>query len=827
MKKSIVRRRARGRRRRGAARLFVLGATLAASGTIAARPAAAQGSPANRPAAARATMRFDIAPGSLETVAANFTKITGMPVTFVMPDLAVIQSPGVTGMMSVEAAMAALLMGTSVQATYSDAGVSLDVGGVSEFVEVTGAGPAAVASPKYLVPLRDVAQTIAVVPRKVIDEQAAFTLSDALRNVPGITLQAGEGGAASSTAGDMFNLRGFNASNSLFVDGVRDDGLISRDVYNLEQVEVYMGPSGTDVGRGTAAGYVNTQTKMPHLGSSSSASFTLGSADQRRLSADFNWAVPENRADSWIGKSAFRLNALWQDSGVPGRDLTNRESIGVAPSVAMGLGTQTRVMLSGQFMHQDGLPDYGIPGAAWDESLLAPTTVQASQPVDQANFFGSTAYDYDQATQSTAMARVEHDITRGTTLRNQTRYNRARREAVVSAIQNVAAFNPATELVTIARQGNERENAIFSNQTSLVDRFSTGGLRHAATVGVEITHEEQFAPTLTGLGTRSPVSIYAPNASDPVVGYAPSYTLAESEGNTNTVGFYAFDTVEVSSRVQVAAGIRYDRYDTDFRAVDAAGLTTTDLSASDGVMSGKASVLVRVAPQGNVYLSWGSNVTPPGTANFTLSAQGNNQNNPNVEPQESTNLEFGSKWDVAGGKLSLTGAIFRTQNENVIYTIDATAIPPLFNQDDKQLVKGATFGALGRITDRWEVLANVGYLDSENLSQNPANNGRQLVLTPEFSGSIWSTYRATKQLTLGGGVRHISDVYVNAANTIRSPGYQIVDALVQYAVNSHLNLRLNINNLTDETYIRNVNNNGGRYNPGLSRSFLLSTNVGF
>ena len=105
----------------------------------------------------------------------------------------------------------------------------------------------------------------------MIEEQAVTTLSEALRNVPGITLQAGEGGGASNTAGDMFNLRGFNAANSLFVDGVRDDGLISRDVFNLEQIEVFMGPTGSDVGRGTAAGYVNMQSKSPHLTSGASA----------------------------------------------------------------------------------------------------------------------------------------------------------------------------------------------------------------------------------------------------------------------------------------------------------------------------------------------------------------------------------------------------------------------------------------------------------------------------------------------------------------------------------------------------------------------------
>ena len=140
----------------------------------------------------------------------------------------------------------------------------LELGGLAESVDVAGRAPTAiVSSPKYTAPLREIPQTIEVIPRNVIEEQGITTLSDALRNVPGITLQGGEGGGASNTAGDMFNLRGFNAANSLFVDGVRDDGLISRDVYNLEQIEVFMGPTGSDVGRGTAAGYVNLQSKTP------------------------------------------------------------------------------------------------------------------------------------------------------------------------------------------------------------------------------------------------------------------------------------------------------------------------------------------------------------------------------------------------------------------------------------------------------------------------------------------------------------------------------------------------------------------------------------
>ena len=281
-------------------------------------------------------------------------------------------------------------------------------------------------SPKYTAPLREIPQTIEVIPRNVIEEQGITTLSDALRNVPGITLQAGEGGGASSTAGDMFNLRGFNAANSLFVDGVRDDGLISRDVYNLEQIEVFMGPTGSDVGRGTAAGYVNLQSKTPQLGPGASALFSYGNADQKRLTIDLNHALPLGAPGQWLSRSALRLNGLWQESGIPGRDVVTQERRAIAPSLALGLGTPTRVTLAAQVMRQDNVPDYGIPGAAWPDEPLTPTTVQAPRPVDSTNFYGSVGYDYDKASQDSYTARAEHDVNPRLTLRNQTRYNRAR-----------------------------------------------------------------------------------------------------------------------------------------------------------------------------------------------------------------------------------------------------------------------------------------------------------------------------------------------------------------------------------------------------------------
>lgn len=770
---------------------------------------------------------FDIPGGPLAVVARQFEQITHAAVVLVQPDLGLIESAGVHGVMTAAQAAEQLLGGTGVHAVFMDDHIAFDIARVAEDVTVvaTVATPS-VSSPRYTVPLRDIAQTIALVPRTVIEQRAATTLTDVLRNVPGITLQAGEGGGSSNTAGDMFNMRGFSANNSLFVDNVRDSGLIARDVFNVEQVEVFMGPNGSDVGRGTAAGYVNMASKRPHLGTSMSVLATAGTANQGRLTADLNWSPAPRVGAGWWSRSGVRLNALWQDRGTPGRDFVTNASSGVAPAIALGLGTPTRVVASGQFVRQSNVPDYGIATAAWREEALAPTVVPTTQPVRQANFYGSPGFDYDKAQQNAGVVRAEHDLRRNLTIANQTRVNRTHRDAVVSAIANVAAYAPDTGQLTISRQGNERENTIVSNQTTIVGRFASGPLRHGVSGGVEVLREQQFAPGKQGLGTRGPVSLVSPNPRDPISDYAPGRSLAETAGNTHSVAAYGNDAIEIGTRWLLSGGFRLERYETDYRAVDATGATTTDLLADGTLASGRASALYRLNAASNVYLSYGTTVTPPGEANFQLSATANNVNNPNLQPQRSENLEVGTKIDLHGGRLALNSALFRTRNRNVIYTIDATAVPPLYNQDDEQLVRGATVGALGQVTSRWQVLANAAWLDATLQSQGTFN-GLRIPLTPAFSGSLWTTVRVASGLSLGAGLQHVGRSFTNTANTIRVPAYTLADGLVEYAVNSHLTLRLNINNLTDAVYVKSVNNNGGRYNPGTRRSALLTSSVSF
>jgi catecholate siderophore receptor len=772
-----------------------------------------------------ASYHFEIEPGMLTDILGTFEKTTGLKVALSREGIGMLASPGIKGDYTADRALQLLLAGTGVVSRYTASqAVTLELQTLSSVVSVSAdAGEPNPSSPKYTEPLREIPQTIEVIPRAVMEAQGAVTLSDALRNVPGITIQAGEGGGASNTTGDMFNMRGFNASNSLFVDGVRDDGLISRNVYNVEQVEVFLGPTGSDVGRGTASGYVNMATKTPTVRSFYNGSLSYDSADQTRSTIDMNIPLPLGSSGSWWSRAAARINGLWQQGGVPGRDAVRLKNRSIAPSVGIGLGSPTRLTVSSEFTRQNNIPDYGIPGAAWADEPLSPTTIRATNPVAQTNFYGSTDFDYDEVSQSNVTARVEHDVNDHLSLRYQARYNTTHRDAVVSAL---GAFAPATETVAILRQGNDRLNRIISNQANMTGRFSTSRFIHAISGGLEYTYEDQFTPTIGGTGTRGPVDIYRPDPGEAVTGYAPFETGALSKGWTNTVSLYAFDTVDIG-RWQLSGGLRWEHYRTNFRTLATTGLLTVDEQAKDGLVSGKAGILYKLTSNGNAYFSYGSTATPPGTANFTLSSQVNNQNNPNVDPQKSRNIEIGSKWDFFSSRLSVTGAAFHTINEDVIFTVDATAVPPIFNQDDKQRVQGISLGIVGRLTQRLQLLANFGVLDSELQSQNSVNNGKHLTLTPPFSGSLWATYVLPFKLSVGGGLQYMDKVWVNAANTIKVPSYMLADAVVEYPVTPRFAVRLNISNLTDNEYVRTVNNNANRYNPGRPRSVMLTTNFSF
>ncbi len=709
-----------------------------------------------------------------------------------------------------------------------------------------------VSSPKFTQPLLDTPQTITVIKKEVLQEQGATTLTEALRNTPGITFQMGENGNTST--GDAVFLRGFDTSGSIFVDGARDVGTVTRDMFNVEQVEVVKGPASADIGRTAPTGYINLVSKVPQASNFFSGSVSLGSADAKRATADLN------RVLNAEGTTALRLNVMTQDSGVPGRDYVKNKGWAFAPSIAFGLNTPTRVILQYQHVEQRNRPDGGIPTVGLQGYYLAQLAARGGngpQP-DTRNYYGWLS-DHDNVDGDMLTARVEHDFDGGVKLRNLTRWGRTDQDLVLTApfsngLLTPSVANPLTWSTRLLPQGKGQRNEILTNQTNVTAELQTGSVKHSISAGLELTREEQDNTTMAatinaGNGVRTVsgtpptvsylayTSLYAPNPYRAFVPVLP--TGASTAGSTRTAALYAFDTLKFNEQWQLTGGLRWEHYRTRFNSLAAPvnGVQTAlGQEASDNLLTGKLGLVYKPADNGSVYAAYATGAQPPGgNFSFPTSLTTANVNNLNLDPQKSKTFEVGTKWDVMDKRLALSAAAFRTINQNEQVQVDAFGS---FEQYGKTRVQGLELSAVGQITPAWQVIGGLARIDTEILQgsrTSTTQNGAQVRYSPKLSATLWTSYRLPMGLTVGGGVRYVSTqqrATSNAAITATSffpevPAYTVWDAMIGYEVNRNVSIQLNLFNLTDKFYLARVNNAGNRLVMGTPRSATLSANFRF
>jgi catecholate siderophore receptor len=694
-------------------------------------------------------------------------------------------------------------------------------------------------SPKFTEPLLETPQTITIVRKEVIAQQGAASLTDTLRNIPGITFQLGENGNTQS--GDTIFMRGFDTQSSIYLDGIRDLGAAVRDVFNVEQVEIFKGPAGADNGRGATSGYVNLDSKVPIERDQLASSIAYGTADRHRITGDWNHALES------IDGAAFRLNVMGQQGGVAGRDHLDRDSWGVAPAFALGLGTPTRFYAYSQHIHQDNTPDGAVPtvGVA-DYAFAAPNQSVHGLPVRSETFYGLDS-DFENIRANMVTARVEHDFSQNLTLRNTARYGLSRQERVLTAPLQapviVDVSDPSTWTLNRTRHASFRDNTIITNQTNLTAQFTTGAIKHSLSSGLEYIYEKQFTPTYTGLGTLAPTPLYNPDREGNFTA-APDIARngAYSDGHTSTGALYAFDTWELSPRWQLSTGARFEHYQTETRHGTLVGTTvnTTEDTQSDNLLSWKVGVMFKPTEVGSVYVAFANSLKPPGSDNFTLSSTptnngGVNAGNPNLEPQRATNVELGTKWELLEGRLFATGALFKTINRNDLQRSDP-GNPDFIIQYGRKEVKGLELGLVGEVLPGWQISAGLTRQDTEvkEGTFGGTQSGAAINFSPKFSATVWTTYRLPMGFTVGGGARHV-DTAARSISTVGStnggvfeiPSYTVLDLFAAYDVNENIGVQLNGYNITDEDYLSSVNNSGQRYIAGIPRSYLLTLNFKF
>ena len=756
-------------------------------------------SPGNTPPQTQATLPtrfFDVPAGPLEKILPAFEAASGLRVVLGNVAIGKVQSPGASGDYTNEQALARLLDGTGVSYRFAGAElVRFDLASVEQSLTVNA--PAGqldqVASPKYTSPILDTPQSISVVPGHIMSEQNSTTLRDALRNVAGISLAAGEG----SSQGDNLTIRGFTARNDIFLDGIRDFGSYYRDTFDQEEVQVLEGPSAITFGRGTTGGVVNEVSKLPQMTPFIQGNATGGSDLTRRVALDVDEPLPR------LGSgAAFRLNLMGDDNKIADRDLAEYRRYGFAPSLALGLDGPTRVLFSYFHQSEDDTPDYGIP---W--------LFNAPAPVARNNYYGFQDANFLRTNDDIFTATVEHDVNSAITLRNVIRYSHEARNAQITepdvtecVTSNVAGcVTPATPLDEI--QVTRNEINVDSVETALDDQmdatfqFNTGFVKHTLVAGLEGIREtsDPSRDTITSVPTTS---LLNPNESQPYAGV--STLSSQVQVTAITFGTYVLDTLQLGSKFDLIGGGRWDRFDANYNQYIA---PASAFNQTVGLPSWRGALVYKPRPNGSIYFDAGNSFDPSAE---TLSLSAATANTP---PEKNLTFEVGSKWDLASRKLSAVGSIFRTDQTNAR---EPDPTNPLLDVDaGHERVNGFQLALRGHLTDRWQILSSYALLASEVVSSQyyPQSIGAELANVPRNTFNFWSTYRLPwRNLQLGAGGNFVDKrtasstaPYDPATGLLKEvPGYWVFNAMAKYPLTERTSLQLNLNNLTNRYYYDQV-----------------------
>ena len=683
-------------------------------------------------------------------------------------------------------------------------------------------------SEKFTKPLLDTPKSVNIITSDALNQQAISSLADAFRTVPGITLESGEGG---SPAGDRPRIRGMDSTSDIFVDGVRDAGGQSRDVFALEQIEIVKGPGSAFSGRGSTGGSVNLVTKVARADDSKAASLTLGDDATRRVTLDVNEAISDS--------IAVRLNGLYHENEVNGRDGVSGDRWGVAASVGFGLDGPSRLTLDYYHLDTNEVPDYGVPYARTTVGTTVYGTLLKGHDDD---FYGLRSRDFRDTSADISTLRFQQDLGGSWKFSTALRYGRTTNDYVVTNPDD-SRGNVANGYLFRSSKNRNTLTTTTANANTITGEFSTGGLKHNVAFGTEWveekTHSQGYvvagpgltaglAPALvsaafspTNLACSSPTRLGAvygynctnlsnPNFNDPWIGTitrSPSFT----QTRVTTRALFAFDTIEFNEHWLLNLGVRHDDYTNRFTGgtYTAGGVTPTAPLRNDASFwNYQLGLVYKPVEAASLYASYGSSSNPSGEGAGDVSAVA--ATTVNLDPEQNDSYELGAKWNTLGGKLNLTAAAFRTDKTNARVTDAFGAIDLVGNSR----VQGIELGAGGQITRAWSVTAGYSYTDSEvhdggmtNAGTTAApiyvaspNNGKVFPNTPKHAFSGWSSYRIAPAITVGGGASYMSMRYGNATNTYSVPSYWRYDAMVSWKVSNNIDLQLNLQNLTDERY---------------------------
>lgn len=661
---------------------------------------------------------------------------------------------------------------------------------------------------KLTEPLRDTPQSVTTLTRELLDDRGALSLNDALRNVPGITLGAGE----FSWQGNNPNIRGFNSRNDLFLDGMRDFGSYDRDPFNLESIEVLLGPSSLVFGRGSTGGVINQSSKQALPDPLRALHVNVGNADTRRAELDVNQPLTDS--------AALRVNLLKHEGGMPGRDGAFVERDGLATSLATELGSATTLSLNLLHQSSDSVPDYGLPWLAG-----APAEVER-------NAFYGFADDFIDTTANIASVRLEHAFAPDLQLQAQLRhadYDRSTRITEPLLVGNPTATTPL-DTVQVRRNvfRGESSERMLQGQLNLLAQLSTGGIEHAVVAGVELARESSAPGFGFGLGVPN-TPLLAPRA-EPFSSSGIAWRLL-SDSEADSLGGFVLDTLKFGERWQLMAGLRWDSFDMDYAATrfDDAGVQTARerILRKDIETSWRTALVYKPVEAGSIYAGIGSSFNPSAEGlSFVNSGRNLTIGDAYLDPEDNRAVELGTKWELLDGALYVDAALYRITKQNA--RVPDPANPGFNILAGEQTVDGFSLNLVGRLSPTLTLNGGYSYMDSEQgaTTQVTVLPGTPLANTPEHTASLWLTWAPSLAWEVGGGARYVDERLATIAQPVKAvPDYHAFDLLLKYRYSDHLSFKLNVTNLGDEYYFEQLH--PFHVVPGPGRSAVFAINLDY
>ena len=648
-------------------------------------------------------------------------------------------------------------------------------------------------SNKLTQPLLDTPRTVTTVPKEVIEDKGATSFRELVRTMPGLTLGTGEGGNA---YGDRVFIRGFDARNDMYVDGVRDPGVNIRENFNTEQVEVLKGPSSVVGGRGTTGGAVNVVTKKPAFVDFHEAGVTFGTDRTKRVTFDVNRVItPE---------IAVRANGMFQNAGVAGRDYVFDNRWGGALGVTWKPSESFKLTLDYVHVDLDQLPDWGIP---FDVRTKRPFTESG---LSRSAFYGIPARDFQRAKQDIWTANAEWKPTDWATVSNKLRYGSSLLDYVAGApgTPNLTAANPALWTVNSTAKSRHQVTDVVANQTDVTMRFPTFGVLHTLVAGVEFSQEKSTRDTYRALDTETNVVGAIPgitlnllNPGTGSIGWNDRFQLSglPTSLNIDTKSAYILDTLNFGEKLFLTGGVRVDDYRVQTTSVGAT--TTTSLQRDDVLFNWNVGATYKLQPNWSVYAAYGTSSNPVGAE---IDGGGNDYGgltaqNVAAGPERNTSAEVGMKAELFDRRLLATVALFQTTKDNARETTGTGAAARVVGSGE-YVVRGVEVGLGGKIDPRWSVFGGAVLMDSEvTQSVNAANVGKRLANIAHASFNLLTKYDVTEKLTLGAQATYKSRIYGGtlAANDNVLPASWRFDLFGEYHFSKNVTGKLNIQNITN------------------------------